>query len=330
MKIAVTLLMIVALSACSTGSDSQLPGDDARAEPDIAGETSPQETVEQPTDLAEPDEGSVEEVADGGGGDTGSGWKQNYGKGCSLEDRVGHLKVRHDPDEGYVVAGNVKSSVIVGGIRVPSTKEGKCTMMVKVNPFCDPACDPSTQQCSLAEKCEPNPENLDVGSMTITGMGEEVAIEPNPNNDYWKFDFKGEAFVAGDEIELSTDGGALPSFTLQGHGVDLVELTGKPEMLTPGAPLQVDWTPSDGPGDIFVMVSIGNHAVSPASIFCETDDSGSFAIPASLVDELLLDWIAGTITATWFRRTVDSEQFEEGCVEFQVRSEVTWELGVDI
>jgi hypothetical protein len=44
------------------------------------------------------------------------------------------------------------------------------------------------------------------------------------------------------------------------------------------------------------------------------------------VDELLLDWTIGGVTISAYRHTVDSAQVAQGCLEFEVMSELTWEM----
>lgn len=307
--------VIGVLVACSGGGEA-----DVGAE---VGEPADQRRAEE---LASPDGGEVEETLpfDFGGEISPDEWKLLYGGQCPLDQRTGLVRVHHLPLEGYVVAGTFRDRVYVPEVMLQVDEEGPCRVFERAQPFCAPMCA-GKQQCSLAEKCEPAPLQIDVGALTFTGLSEELALTADGGLKYKKWGFTKPLFEPWAMVELTVGEGGP---TLQGHGIELLELSAPPEEIRPAQPLELAWTASDGPGRIEVIVSLQNHATSPVSVICEIDDLGSLTVPARLVDLVLSQWLAGTVVTSVIRRTTDAHQGEGGCTEFQLFSERFWDLKV--
>ena len=110
-------------------------------------------------------------------------------------------------------------------------------------------------------------------------------------------------------------------FTLQGRGVARLVMIDPPVTVSQDMDLELLWETSDGPGEIFVQVSLQNHATTPVTIQCRLEDTGAMSVPSSHVNKLLEAHEGGTIAVTVQRRTVDAEHFKTGCIEFQVYSD---------
>jgi hypothetical protein len=98
-----------------------------------------------------------------------------------------------------------------------------------------------------------------------------------------------------------------------------LELEGRPLALEPDRPLALSWRPGDpGPARLEVSLDIDQHGVTPATLVCESADSGSFEIPAELLGKLLAAGVSGFPKLRLSRQTVDSATVPPGCVELIV------------
>ena len=66
----------------------------------------------------------------------------------------------------------------------PLSEAGGCVVLKPMLPFCDPGCG-SGQVCAADDDCRDYPANLDVGTVTVTGLvaedgTEEFSMEPLP------------------------------------------------------------------------------------------------------------------------------------------------------
>ncbi|KIG12491.1 hypothetical protein DB30_01308 [Enhygromyxa salina] len=87
--------------------------------------------------------------------------------------------------------------------------------------------------------------------------------------------------------------------------------------------------PEGGEASFYLTINVDQHGLSPATLECEGPDSGSFEVPAAVIDALLSAGVSGFPTGHAYRRTVDSTQADTGCVEFQIRAHraATLEVG---
>jgi len=186
--------------------------------------------------------------------------------------------------------------------------------------FCDPVCAAS-EVCTAAETCETKPEAMSVGNVTIDGLTGDVTMEPNFINFYLQTDaLPHPAFDPGTEIALSADGGDGDAFDLRGVGSEPFEVVGGDVNVSMDNPIVLTWTPPAGEAvtALHVEVDIGHHGGSPATIECDVDDTGSFEVPAELVNQLFEFGVAGFPEINITRRTVDSVMIGDSCVEFVV------------
>ena len=340
MRCLIIVVLLIPVMGCSSQPEKQGTYIGNRGGKDIheddnkpAADITTEEDIGRVEDAASPDGVAPEDAAELDSAepvDVGT-WSEQYGASCPLDEKVGGIKVYHEVaygvTTGYVVAGEIENGIRSGAIRIPGQEEGFCRIMELINPFCQPPCaDLSEEQCMPDGNCAPYPVTVSGGLLTLTGLSEDIQVTPDTGTKYSKWGFAGELFSMGKQIEMTLAGDELAGLSMQGHGVELLELTTMPVNITEDESLNIEWVPSAGPGTMFLMVSIGNHADSPSSIWCELpEDSGELQIDSGLVNTLLKDWKAGTITASLFRQTVDSASTKFGCVEFRVYSDVTWD-----
>jgi hypothetical protein len=246
---------------------------------------------------------------------------------CPLNERVGVFEIAHRELFSAVTSDGVADAVIPNTVLEKVHTEGSCTLLQKVNPFCDPPC--SVQQtCSNDDVCVPMPQTRSVGAVTVTGLLDQVHMEPNSVNGYQKTDVQHPPFEAGAEIALAAAGGDHEGFTLDGLGVAPIEVPDGNWVIEEGEPLAIAWTSAEGPGAIYVSFNVDQHGNSPVTLFCEYEDTGTATVPAGLIDRLLDYGVSGFATANIYRRTVDSVSTAQGCVELRVFSQLKPKLSV--
>lgn len=285
-------------------SESDLPGQDAADQDtgaqdvvDVAGETLPDPDV-------------VEDVT-----------IPPVGKACEPANRIGRFQVGMKKF-GSEFSGRVFDSVDYNGVPTPKESDGECRIVQRKPWFCDPACPPG-QQCSDTGSCLPMPAPVNVGLVTVTGLTVPVSVSADAGLNYTFLDFEDAPFLPGDSITLSASGeGPWSAFELAASGVAPLELESNKWELKMQTPFLARWTAGQAPATILISLNVDQHGSTPATLICEVADDGEFEIPAGMVSSLLLYGVNGAPTAYVFRRFVDSIDLDQGCVEFEVYSQV--------
>jgi len=351
----VSLLFVVAamfmFAACGSGGGDGDPGIDTTPAKDVvedipgldaketgtvdAGQDDPGTGPSDVMDQGGGEDTSVPDAADPGVGDEGTqpdtgDWSANYGQSCPQQEKVGEFRLLIDDGiAGSWFQGHVSDAVETQGVLQPAGQEGDCVLMKPINPFCDPECPPG-QVCNQDSECVPQPDRVDVGTLTINGLAVPVALEPDYQMGYSKYDFDGDAYEPGAEIELIASGkGEVEGFTLQGEGVKRLEVPYTEMDMSGDEPITFEWTPSGGPGAIFIEIDMTQHAVTPVNLYCEVEDTGAYTVPVSLTGPLVECVMQGIPIANIFRRTIDSTDISPGCVEFEVFSHVKVNLNIE-
>ena len=146
-----------------------------------------------------------------------------------------------------------------------------------------------------------------------------------PGNNYFNTKMWHPAFNPGELIELRTGCGAYDPIELHGVGVEPLTLSNPNWTVISGEDLAFEWDPPTvplNPGQhVQVRLNIDQHGNTPVQMFCEFPDTGSAALPSSLIDQLMNFGVTGFPNATVTRRTVDSTILSSGgCVEMIVSS----------
>jgi len=250
---------------------------------------------------------------------------------CALEDRVGWFVVQHEP-EYSAVSGEVRDGVVPSAVLQNVLEQGDCRLLRADNPFCDPPCD-WDETCDFDGTCIPYPSNLDVGTVTVTGLNKEVVMEPPGGGlpaSYFDTQMPHPGFDPGATIQLDASGNDIAGFTLYGEGCEPLEIADEAWVVASGQPLEVSWTPAQGDQvRVLLRFNIDQHGTTPVEAWCEVEDTGTTSVPADVIDALVAYGVTGFPSAHVYRRSVDSVQVEVGCVEFEVYSHETAELQVE-
>ncbi|PRP91565.1 hypothetical protein ENSA7_82170 [Enhygromyxa salina] len=238
---------------------------------------------------------------------------------CQLNERVGLFSVVHEANYS-AVDGELTEAVIPATIVQATITEGGCQLLTRDNPFCDPPCG-AGEACTHAGTCIPYPAKRDTGTVTIDGLEVGVVMQPRADKRYFETTLPHPVFSPGTAIRLTSSGGEVGPLELSGRGFAPLELSTTTWVAQAGQPLVVDWVAEDdGEARFYLTINVDQHGISPATLVCEGPDSGSFEVPATVIDALLSAGISGFPTGHAYRRTVDSVESDDGCVEFQVRS----------
>jgi hypothetical protein len=246
---------------------------------------------------------------------------------CPLVDRLGGFVLQSY--EGYsIIDGSIADGVIPITVLTESTSIDDCTLWVKPNPFCDPACE-NGDACDLDDTCITFPESQDLGTVTMTGLDTEVALEPvPPGYSYFHTTLPHPAFQPDSLITLFTEQRAFEALKLHGFGVQDMVPSDDRWILYSGQDLAVTWEPADGEArsEITLSMNIDQHGITPATVICIFQDDGVGSVPTALIDELIVAGVTGFPSGTLRRRTADSVSVAGSCVDFEVSSP----RGVDV
>ncbi len=333
--------------AADTGSGTGSGGSaDTGGTTDTGGGAGPADTAGGGADGETGGRGTVADsgpVGDtGAAGDTGAGGPGDnhghvlpteaaYGAPCEQNSLVGHFQVTHDETGGFAysaITGTVAEGVIPLTVLQLVEEVGDCALMQKVNPFCDPPCG-AGELCEHGGTCIPYPANVDVGSVTVTGLVESpITMEPNSSTYYTKVGLPFPVYGASDQVDLVASGATAAGFAMRAWGVESMALPDVTHQLTDGQDLTVDWVAQPGPWKVIISVNVDQHGNSPVTLVCRTDDTGSYTIDASLVTKLLDFGVSGFATLRFRRATVDSLEHPLGCIQLSVESLILGKLHV--
>ena len=324
MKFIALLFLSLSLSCGSGGGASPDPGPaDVPSPPDSANDLAPDPSIDPGApDLSGPDlapEPGPDLVPDPGT-DTVD-WPSLYGTGCEPNQRVCHFEIVHSKFPASI-GGWIADRVDANSMLEPKESEGPCRLMMdRVKPFCEPPCN-AGEQCRPDGKCQPFPAPKEAGTVTITGLVAPVTMVPNAGKQYAETGLGMKAFEALAHVELVAKGGEVAGFALQGTGVPDLKVANPNWVLAQDKPMEIAWTPEPGPWKIRFTVNVNVHGDTPVILMCDVDDTGSYSVPASLVNAQLAYGVTPDPEARIARRTVDSAQITEGCVELEVASKV--------
>ncbi len=217
----------------------------------------------------------------------------------------------------------------------PHETEGDCTLSKPRAPYCE-SC-PGTEVCVDEGVCMAYPTAEDVGMVTVTGVhpstGEASFTMEALAGNYQPmgYELPFPAFDEGEAITFAAAGSAFaPAFTLEARGIAPLVLTSTAFVLTDGQPLSVQWTAAGAAATstVHLRLEIAHHGGYKGRVDCDVPDTGTFQIPASLVDHLKALGVAGFPTLVVTRSDVDSATLDAGIVKLVISSEIS--VGVEI
>lgn len=239
---------------------------------------------------------------------------------CDLAADHGGFVVQSAGDNTGV-EGKVADGVVPISVLEQIGAAGECRLLRRNNPYCEPACDRG-HTCDFDGTCLPYPANQDLGVVTISGLGQDVAMDPVfPGNTYFDTSLPDPPFEPGALITLSMPDGAYGPVELHGVGIELLAGVDAEWIVDAGSDLTVRW---DAPtGDVVrsrveLSISIDQHGASPGVLRCSFEDDGEGTVPASLIDQLVNSGVTGFPAGNLDRRTVDRAELATGCLDFAV------------
>jgi hypothetical protein len=250
------------------------------------------------------------------------------GQKCSAANRLGGFWVAETFTSSTNITGTAVSGM-VNDIAPPvawaeQKRLGDCALMQKPVPFCSPAC--GERICTTSGTCVDAPKLRSVGTVTVSGLQSSVEIAPNNSNQYWFMPTTPvTAPAAGVQVTMAATGaGDSGPLNLSAEGVAHLQITSGVLEVKGGTPLTLTWTPPPQPttGRLELSVNLASHGTDSAAIECSVPDTGTFDIPATLIDEAMKIEFAGFPKLTLVRYTADSVAIGSACFDFVVKSEV--------
>jgi hypothetical protein len=239
---------------------------------------------------------------------------------CAPDQRHGAFVV--EVLETYSVAfGHLADGMVPVTVLEEVLSEGACSLLRRNNPFCDPTCEPG-QTCDFDGTCIPYPTNLNLGTVTIRGLVDDVVMEAEPPTfRYSEPSLTHPGFLPGSDVYLDSEGGEAEPIALESRGFAPLELaTDLAVTVEEGEAVDLAWEPGAERTRLQAEVNVDQHGVTPVVIRCDFEDTGSAEIPASVVDALLGFGISGFPNAMLTRSVDDSAAVGGGCVEFGLSS----------
>ena len=248
---------------------------------------------------------------------------------CDVATRVGGFSVEKQTDFG-VVQGAVADGVVPTAIPELVLDQDGCQLLERRNLVCIPACV-GAQTCGEDGTCVPYPRQVSVGDVRITGLTRETVMSPqDPGNGYYAPGASNPPFAVGSEVILSAAGTErVPPFYL--FGVGSQPLQQAPSwVLESGADLQLTWSAPSAEVEtrVAIELTIDQHGTSPLTLACDLPDTGSAAIPAAIIDQLINSGVTGFPNGRITRRTADHVDLDVGCVDLVVGSPLTARVAV--
>jgi hypothetical protein len=245
---------------------------------------------------------------------------------CPMASDHGGLQVGSSGVEGSVADGVVPISILEEVMSI-----GECKLLRRNNPYCDPGCEPGTT-CDWDGECVPYPANQDLGTLTIRGLANPVAMEPVfPGNTYFDTSLPDPPYTPGELVTLEMPGGVYGPATLYGVGVEPLVALDEEWLVEGGRDLVVHWEPPTGDvvrSEVAMSLTIDLHGVTPGSLACVFEDDGEGHVSGEILAELVSAGVTGFPFGDLDRRTVDSATAGEGCMDFTISNLAEVEVDV--
>jgi hypothetical protein len=152
------------------------------------------------------------------------------------------------------------------------------------------------------------PAPVSVGTLTVEGLGETMALEPRTA--IFQYGLPAGVSLGNPPCETGEPIRASASdFELEATCIPQLELSGAdPIPVETGEPVHVEWVASSAPGSrIRLSLDVAHHGGKTGEVNCDVADTGSFDIPAVLVDKLVSLGLAGFPTINVNRVSVGSD-----------------------
>ncbi len=241
---------------------------------------------------------------------------------CALEDDYGGFVVEVYEDLSNV-EGAVSDGVVPESVLENILEDNGCVLWRQNLAYCDGGCD-AGYVCDFEGNCLPYPSNQDLGTVSIGGLGTDVAMEPvTPGYTYYDTSLAHPAFTGGELIALRMPAGTYGPVTLHGVGVEPLAGLGDGWFVEDGVDTIITWDPPTASvvrSDIVVKVRIDLHGSTPLTLACTWEDTGSGTIPGKVMAQMVAGGVTGFPQGFIWRRTADKAEVGEGCMDLVVSS----------
>lgn len=208
-------------------------------------------------------------------------------------------------------------------------KDGTCTLLKQRAPFCSTPCG-SGNQCVADDTCKPEALGHDVGTAKITGVktsagGTEVALTSTTPGSYGSSTALAyPPFDEGADVAVAVASGPYGAFSAHAKGIAPLVVPEAQITIEKDKPLTLTWTAKGASADstIHVHLDISHHGGTKGQIECDTADTGSLTIGASLVTQLVNLGVAGFPTVRLTRSSVGSTKISLGTIEMRAEHNV--------
>lgn len=183
-------------------------------------------------------------------------------------------------------------------------EEGNCRLRETAYPSCSDPCA-SGEACVAEDTCSAYPTQQNVGVITVSGLGSgAVTLAPfAPSFFYQSDELPYPPCAEGDSLGLEAQ-----AFSAEAPCVVPLVVPTAQIPVRAGEPVDLTWEP---PGDetlarVHILLDVSHHGGKRGDIVCDVPDNGSYEIPASLVNPLLEQGLAGfpwVILTRWVRNT---------------------------
>ncbi len=214
---------------------------------------------------------------------------------------------------------------------------GDCKLLEPVYVLCDaPACA-STETCVATNKCQKTPQAVAMGDLKFGGLTLQTggtALTLSPVNT--SYQAAGDTAidhppcVAGGEVTVIGGADAATAFSVKTACIDTLAVTGAdPVPFEPNKAAQFTWTaPTAGTARMAVRIDISHHGGLKGLIVCDTADTGSIQVDASLVTGLIGLGTAGYPVARLTRISTVTAAAGSGTATLSIQSPVERPLAI--
>lgn len=244
-----------------------------------------------------------------------------------VANRAGWVELVED-----TTIGTSMTAWLLDGANVPQAallaSQGECEVWTHPIPAsCEPACVDG--YCVAENECAAFPQLASAGTITVTGLTEDVTFTAGEFGYQSSPKFAPEdLFADGAAVSATAPGDDAPGFTLEASGVptlvaDLDLEFDVTMVLEDGVDREVRWT-AESSGRIQLGLQVGWHgAVYEALLLCESDDDGSLVIPGELIAQFPRASNGMEQHGSWIARVErDRVDSDAGTVELVVSSQV--------
>jgi hypothetical protein len=190
--------------------------------------------------------------------------------------------------------------------------------------------------CVEDDTCKPEPTNKDAGTVKIAGIktsagGTEVQLSSTGPGVYTTAtSLAVPPFDEGADVSVSAASGPYGAFSAHAKGIALLVVPQGELPFEKDKPFPLTWNAKGAAGDskIHVTIDISHHGGKKGEISCDTADTGSLTVSASLVTQLVNLGVAGFPVVRLTRSSVGSTQITGGTVQLSNQQVVERALAI--